>query len=284
MDYYPFGLTFNSYSRTASTPQNFKLASNEEQVDWGVGVSDFNARTYDATIGRFYQIDPMADKRDWLTLYNYVQNNPLMRIDPTGMLDDNNYSFDEKTGEVELVEKNDDTHDQIVKTDRKGDVKTFKRGNKEGQAKVRIGGIEKGILKDKQNLKTGDTTIDVNGKNEDGTNQPTTSGVQEFVTKLSNMMNIEMSGAYFSKGDDEDSDISKITIDEYEGNGPTSSSTSVSNITGYTKNTHFHTHPVTSDSDPANLERPSRLGVGEGDEGFKKRNVNNYKKFIESPT
>ena len=32
-------------------------------------------------------MDPMAHKRPGLTPYNYVQNNPIMRIDPTGMLD-----------------------------------------------------------------------------------------------------------------------------------------------------------------------------------------------------
>ncbi len=29
----------------------------------------------------------MADERQWVSPYNYVQNNPLIRIDPTGMLD-----------------------------------------------------------------------------------------------------------------------------------------------------------------------------------------------------
>ena len=30
----------------------------------------------------------LADRRPGLSPYNYVQNNPLIRIDPTGMLDD----------------------------------------------------------------------------------------------------------------------------------------------------------------------------------------------------
>ena len=32
-------------------------------------------------------VDPMYSERSWLTQYNYVQNNPVYLIDPTGMID-----------------------------------------------------------------------------------------------------------------------------------------------------------------------------------------------------
>ena len=35
-------------------------------------------------------VDPLAHERSWLTPYNFVSNNPVLRIDPTGMLDKNN--------------------------------------------------------------------------------------------------------------------------------------------------------------------------------------------------
>jgi len=33
-------------------------------------------------------VDPLASERSWLTPYNFVQNNPVLRIDPNGALDD----------------------------------------------------------------------------------------------------------------------------------------------------------------------------------------------------
>jgi hypothetical protein len=42
---------------------------------------------YDASIGRWFTVDPLAGARMWVSPYNFVQNNPLSRVDPDGMLD-----------------------------------------------------------------------------------------------------------------------------------------------------------------------------------------------------
>jgi RHS repeat-associated protein len=87
--YYPFGATINALSSTAplSKPNRYKLSGNEEQVDFDWNVYDFGARNYDPILGRFMQVDPMADSRVWINPYNYVQNNPLTRVDPEGTKD-----------------------------------------------------------------------------------------------------------------------------------------------------------------------------------------------------
>ena len=58
-DYYPFGLTFNSW-RNAPPKNLYQFNGNEVQVEIP-NVADFNARFYDASLGRFMNIDPLAD-------------------------------------------------------------------------------------------------------------------------------------------------------------------------------------------------------------------------------
>ncbi len=92
-DYYPFGLAFNSYQRPGETEQKYLYNGKELQTDLNLGWYDYGARMYDAAIGRWHVVDPMADERLWVSPYNYAQNNPIMRIDPDGMLDGDYYDI-----------------------------------------------------------------------------------------------------------------------------------------------------------------------------------------------
>ena len=48
----------------------------------GAGQYYFNARWYDPTLGRFITEDPARDGGNW---FAYVGNNPMSRVDPTGL-------------------------------------------------------------------------------------------------------------------------------------------------------------------------------------------------------
>src|SRR5574344_486963 len=66
---------------------------------------DYGARHYDPIIARWFTTDPMAEKRYNMSPYVYVKNNPILKIDPDGMLDDD-YYFD-NLGIIKYYIKND---------------------------------------------------------------------------------------------------------------------------------------------------------------------------------
>jgi len=92
-DYEPFGVEIPPLGGTGDitdlpSPNSHKFTGHER--DQSTGYDYMHARFYGSSIGRFMRPDPVggnpANPQSW-NLYAYVENNPVNRIDPTGLTD-----------------------------------------------------------------------------------------------------------------------------------------------------------------------------------------------------
>jgi RHS repeat-associated protein len=98
-DYYPFGLTFNSYKRENSLDQLLLYNNKEKQDEIGLDWLDYGARMYTPELGRWGVIDPLSEKYLQNSPYSYVANNPLLFVDPNGAEIWLSYTYENSDGE-----------------------------------------------------------------------------------------------------------------------------------------------------------------------------------------
>ncbi|MEM1322248.1 MAG: RHS repeat-associated core domain-containing protein [Bacteroidota bacterium] len=90
--YYPFGMNMQgNFANQVGTENQYQYNGKELTSELGLNWNDYGARWYDAAIGRWSTVDPLAEDYYSHSPYNYVLNNPLKFIDPDGMQVDGDY-------------------------------------------------------------------------------------------------------------------------------------------------------------------------------------------------
>lgn len=108
--YYPYGLTHQGYNgghlvvglEQPGTPitlipvtpgvidtYKYKFGGKEYQDEFDINTYDFGARNYDPALGRWMNVDPLAEMMRRHSPYNYAFNNPVFFIDPDGNAPEN---------------------------------------------------------------------------------------------------------------------------------------------------------------------------------------------------
>ncbi len=86
-NYYPFGLLHQESDNVIhplASAFKYGYGGKELQEEQAIGWLDFGSRNYDAELGRWFNIDPQAERYDDMSPYAAMGNNPIFYSDPNG--------------------------------------------------------------------------------------------------------------------------------------------------------------------------------------------------------
>lgn len=84
-DYYPFGLTYNAFQREVEHKNKYQFQGQELQTDFDLGWSQFKWRNSDPAIGRFFNVDPLAEKFYYNSTYAFSENRLVDGVELEGL-------------------------------------------------------------------------------------------------------------------------------------------------------------------------------------------------------
>ncbi|WP_375560247.1 RHS repeat domain-containing protein [Bernardetia sp. OM2101] len=85
--YYPFGMNLSGIERQGDLMYQFNGMIEKEEA-FGLELYETPFRSYDAQLGRFWQVEPLADIYCSISMYQFAYNNPVSFNDPTGLSSD----------------------------------------------------------------------------------------------------------------------------------------------------------------------------------------------------
>ena len=85
-NYYPFGLKHKGYNNVINgTENNFKTFQGQEiNKELGLNWISFKYRNYDPAIGRFFNVDPLAQEYAYQSPYNFSENRVIDGVELEG--------------------------------------------------------------------------------------------------------------------------------------------------------------------------------------------------------
>jgi RHS repeat-associated protein len=84
-DYYPFGLTYNSYKRENNLENKIRFQEQEHIDELDLGWDSFKWRNHQPDIGRFFNVDPLAEKYVYNSVYAFSENKVVVHRELEGL-------------------------------------------------------------------------------------------------------------------------------------------------------------------------------------------------------